>query len=195
MKKKLSDYLLLTEKEYNYRLKFAVELQEEQLNKLERFLQKYDLLDVASVHKSMIQKNPMDFPNLDIGEVYIIDIVTRLPISTETLVQEMSKVMKIHVDLIRVRDEHSPYEQYTNQKLEYEDTEYQSKLEDPDYKDAPKMDRNLYGDAYNKEMIDTIIDAQGREPTENEKKSKFKAAFDKAQVKSPFTDVDNKVVI
>jgi hypothetical protein len=195
MKKKLSDYLLLTEKEYNYRLKFAVELQEEQLNKLERFLQKYDLLDVASVHKSMIQKNPMDFPNLDIGEVYIIDIVTRLPISTEILVQEMSKVMKIHVDLIRVRDEHSPYEQYTNQKLEYEDTEYQSKLEDPDYKDAPKMDRNLYGDAYNKEMIDTIIDAQGREPTENEKKSKFKAAFDKAQVKSPFTDVDNKVVI
>jgi hypothetical protein len=188
MKKTLADYLLLAEKEFKYRLKFATEMTELHLEKLERLLQKYDLIDVEKIYKTPIQKNPMDFPTLDIAEVYIIDIVTRLPVSTETLKEEIYRSLRIPTNFMYVRSETSPQEAYNEEIVKNRDTEYKVKLENDDPASDVKAE-DLYGDAYNKQMVDTLMDKVGTELPKVKVDSIFKKAMDKTNTVSLFTKV------
>lgn len=198
MKKTLADYLLLVEKEFEYRMKFAFNLEDGHYAKLERMLSKYDLVDVKSVYKSPFQKNPLDFPNLSVAEIFIIDIVTRMPIACGVFVQEASKALGIPEALMIMRSTADPYEDYNKEIVDRaESPDYVPKLEDPDYKtDTDNIDPSEhFGDEYNKEMVDTIKAEVGSIPSENEKKydSLFKKALDQSKTanKSPLTDVHN----
>lgn len=178
MAKNLSDYILLAEKDYEYKIKLATEVTEKQFDDLETLLTKYDLKEVKNITRLPIQKAPLDFQNLAPTEVYVIDIVTRLPISDTTLVEEIYRKVGINNNLIVVRGKNSPYEQELN-KIDNK-KEYVTKITDPDYKSDGPEKSNLYGDEYNKEMVETIVKELGTDPTPNEKKADkiFKKALE-----------------
>ena len=64
-KKTLKDYILQAAKEYNYRLKFAFPLTEDNIATIEKCAKKYDMIDMTKPKRLMLQKNPLDFKNLD----------------------------------------------------------------------------------------------------------------------------------
>lgn len=180
MSKTLADYILMVEKDYKYRIKFACDIDEGKLDLLEKLLSKYDLSDVTDIHKTPYQKNPLDFTNLNNVEVYIINVVTKVPVSAGVLAQEIAKFLKIDETVIRVYGEGSPYEQY---EKELEAIANKSPIE---HKDVNPKD--YYGDDYNKDLVDAVLKHGRREVTPNEKKpdSLFKKILkDKASNISP----------
>jgi hypothetical protein len=107
----LKDYILTAKKEYHYRLKFAFELSEDNVAAIEKCAQKYVLLEITKPKRIIMQKNPLDFKNVDNAEVTYVDITTDYPAPTEIFHQELRKALGVAEKLVVVRDEdHDPYE-------------------------------------------------------------------------------------
>jgi hypothetical protein len=193
MAKTLSDYLLMVQKEYTYKIKIAHAMDDKDFERMERPLVKYDVYDVKSMTKTPIQKNPLDFPNVSASEVYIIEIVSLLPISTETLRWELSKSMHFHMDYIHVRNENSPYNEYEEKMLKFQEETYMPKMDDPFYKTDMTGDNTLYGDKYNEKMVKELTDKTGIDmPMEKVSvDNKFKEAIKTFKAEGIFTKVKN----
>lgn len=101
-------------------------------------------------------RRPLDFPNMDMAEVYIIDFTAKLPVSTEMLKQELVRILNVPEGQVVVRMATEPRE------LEAEhDEEGEKFLKQPkkleaklgtDYtkEEAPEKKANeLFGDKYN----------------------------------------------
>lgn len=178
MAKTLADYLLMVQKEYTYKIKIAHPMDENDFQRMERPLMKYDIVDVKSMVKTPIQKNPLDFPSVSASEVYIIEIVSLIPISTEALRWELSKAMQFHMDYVHVRNENSPYNQYEQNMIKFQEDTYIPKIDDPFYKSDMTGDNSLYGDEYNKDMVKEITAKTGIEMPQEKVSvdSKFKEA-------------------
>jgi hypothetical protein len=182
--KTLHDYINTIKKTYNYRLKFAIELEDEHFSIIESILQKYNLVDVSNVYKTPIQKNPLDFPTLSVAEVLMMDIETEIPMSLHSFTHEFSQAARISTDFIHVRNDSSPYNAYEQQIIDYQEKPYVVKLTDPHYESDGVEDQQLYGDEYNKELVKTIL-------ADRETKSTFKSAIEEFKSKSMFSDVKN----
>lgn len=182
--KTLHDYINTIKKTYKYRLKFAIELEDDHFDIIESILQKYHVINVSSVYKSPIQKNPLDFPTLSVAEVIMIDIETEVPMSGHQFIHTFSQASRIGTDFICVRNDSSPYNAYEQQIIDYQEKDYVVKLTDPHYESDGVEDQQLYGDEYNKELVKTIL-------ADRETKSPFKAAIEEFKSKSMFSDVKN----
>lgn len=159
--KSFKDLLLESAKEYEYRIKVLGDLSEKQLDALEFGLKKYDLITLTKPKKTIIQKTPLDFKDVDYGEVSIIDIVTSLPASTYVLQQEAAFHMNLPEKFVVVRSPNEPVE-YQND-LEVARAEVEQEAKDGNLKVAPKLStdseypeeehtesgENFYGDKYN----------------------------------------------
>lgn len=108
--KSLKEYLAESEKTYDFRFKSIVELTDEQLDKFERHLRKYEAFDIESPKKTIMQRAPMDFYNTDAGEVFIIDFKTKLPATPPQLTNEIIEKLGIAERDFRVRSKGSPAE-------------------------------------------------------------------------------------
>lgn len=192
MAKTLADYLMLVEKEYEYKIKLAADVSERQFFLIEALLQKYDLKDVKDIIRTPIQRHA-DFCNIAPTEVYIIDFVTRMPLSPSALIQEINVCAKIPLDRIIVRGKNDPLAVAERKEEEMADKEYVAKISDPFYETDGVVVEHEYGTEFNKEVVDMIVGAQGREVTTNEKKfdSIFKQKVDAVKRPvSPLTDID-----
>lgn len=182
--KTLHDYINTIKKTYNYRLKFAIELEDEHYTIIENILQKYNLINVGDVFKTPIQKNPLDFPTLSVAEVLIIDIETEIPMSPYSFTHTFAQAARISPDFIHVRNDSSPYNTYEQQIIDYQEKDYVVKLTDPHYESDGVEDQQLYGDEYNKELVKTIL-------ADRDEKKTFKSAIEEFKSKSMFSDVKN----
>jgi hypothetical protein len=193
MSKTLADYLLMVQKEYTYKIKIAHAMDEKDFERMERPLLKYDIIDVKSMIKTPIQKNPLDFPTVSASEVYIIEIVSLIPISTETLRCELAKAMHFHMDYIHVRNENSPYNEYEEKMIKFQEETYMPKLDDPFYKSDATGDSSLYGDEYNENLVKEITDKTGIDmPMEKTSvDTKFKDAVKTFKAEGIFNKVNN----
>lgn len=178
--KNLSDYLTLVEKEYNYRIKVAKELSEKQFDRMERILQKYDLLQVKSIHKTPVQKAPLDFATLNNIEVYIIDIVTRIPMSPGIFRTTMAETLRIHPDYIIVRGDNDPLDQYNREIVDMQEQDYIVKMLDVDYEHDGIISTDLHSQEYRDELVKNIETATMEE---NKNLSLFKKALEKSSMK------------
>jgi hypothetical protein len=187
MQKTLSDYLLMVQKEYTYKIKIAHSMDDKDFERMERPLLKYDIIDVKSMIKTPIQKNPLDFPTVSASEVYIIEIVSLIPISTETLRGELAKALHFHMDYIHVRNENSPYNEYEENMIKFQDETYMPKPAKEATVPAP------YGDDYNEKMVKEITDKTGIDmPMEKVSvDNKFKEAVKSLKAEGIFTKVKN----
>ena len=106
--KRLHQYLAESQKTYEFRLKTIQELSEEQLDKLETHLRKYDAYDIETPKRTIMQNAPLDFYNSGACEVFIIDFKTKLPVSPTLLVNELVSKLGIGEGNIRVRNKRRP---------------------------------------------------------------------------------------
>ena len=106
----LFEYIEQLKTKHEIRVKIAVPLEDGQLDKIEKHLEKYDAERITAPHKLILQKRPLDFPDLDSAEVQIIDFVAGLPVSNEVLKMEISKLLNCVERYVVVRHATDPRE-------------------------------------------------------------------------------------
>lgn len=102
--KKLFEYIQESEKEYNWRIKFAVMITPEQLDKMEQLLARFDVKSVGPIKKTILQGRALDFPEMGPTEIYMTDVVCSLPCTREQVREVLSRGMHIPNSMIVVRD-------------------------------------------------------------------------------------------
>jgi hypothetical protein len=158
--KTLLEYIETLQQKHDVRIKLACECGDDICDKIEKHLEKYDAEKVTRPSKTILMSRPLDFPNLEMAEVYIIDFTAKLPVSPEMLKQELARLLDINEGLLVVRMANEPREQEAQHDEEGEKflkepkkleaklgTEY-SKDEAPDQKAT-----ELYGDKYNTKFL------------------------------------------
>lgn len=166
--KSLQEYLMESAKTYEFRLKTAVELSDDQLDMLEKHLRKYEAFDVESPKRTILQSAPLDFHNLGAAEIYIMDFKTKLPMSPAMLVNELVQKLGIGEGHIRVRNKMEPGEELDAESMEEPtDGEAQALLLDDEYSEVenPKAE-DMFGDKYNTKFIDELTKARKEHNTE-----------------------------
>ena len=130
----------------------AFQPSDRQLEVLERHMKKYDALEVGRPEKLMLQAQPMDFPQLGGHEIVIVDVVTRLPISTPILNAELRSLLFVKDGMIKVFGRDEPVEKEMEDDSE---PNHEAKL-GTDYSDAEANEfaaGDAAGDKYNQALL------------------------------------------
>ena len=133
------DYLTESAKSYDYKIKVAGELEEGFANKLESALAKFEVAKMSAGKKTPIMTMPLDFPRLSNEQVTIFDVTTNYPSSAREMKEFIGTYMNIPQTHIVVRKPGEPTEEYQEQMQVAKQSEYKNKLQDIEYKDAPKV--------------------------------------------------------
>lgn len=108
--KTLLEYLEMQQREYKFRLKFAVPVTPEMHDKLEAALGKFEVKKVSNPKKTIIQGRQLDFPNAGPGESYIVDVVCEYPATREAIHDTAARALQISMNQLVVRTEDEPLE-------------------------------------------------------------------------------------
>ena len=144
--KSFKEYLTESVNEHKMTLRFASELEDNDVNRIERFLGKYDLRTISSVSTTPITKNPMFFDDVENTKVSKVDITTGYPMSADVLRQQLSDLLEMNITHIAVHPEGwEPTE-------EVEENGDKKALLDSDYDD--KSDN---GEHYGRTFVDNFL--------------------------------------
>jgi len=170
--KRLHHYLMESQKTHEFRLKTIVELSDEQLDKMETHLRKYEAFDIETPKRTILQTAPLEFYNKGACEVYIIDFNTKLPMSPAVLINELVSKLGIAEGDIRVRNRAEPAEEIDEKHREentegYEAPEAKSLLMDPDYSEFenPNAD-DFHGEVHKTKFMKELETARKSLATE-----------------------------
>ena len=108
--KTFKEYLAESQRVFRTRIKTVVPVDDHFIARLEQFLQRYHVLSVGKPQKTILQRRPLDFPNAQNTEVYIIDCEFGTPVSSYVLRTELPSFMGIQFNDIVVRNENEPVE-------------------------------------------------------------------------------------
>ncbi|WEM33267.1 hypothetical protein EJP02_206 [Escherichia phage EJP2] len=107
LQKILTDSLPVLE----YRIKFAVEPSKEDLSKIHnRLNDRYDAIEISPLMKSIFQTRPLEFYELDCGEIWWLDFKCNRGVQPEVLLYEIGNMLKWSEALLRVRGKYEPIE-------------------------------------------------------------------------------------
>src|SRR4051812_22644041 len=109
--KHLSEYLAESVKEYAFRIKLAMEPSAEKLETLKVAMQKFGLKTLSAPKKTIIQKTPVDFQNINNVEVFILDAVLTYPTTVQVLEQYIANCLGFPQSHVRVVSPNNPGEQ------------------------------------------------------------------------------------
>ena len=138
------DYLTESSKSYDYKIKIAGEPKDIDKNALETALQKFDLASMSAGKSTPIMTLPLDFPRLSNESVTIFDVTTNYPESPRVMHEYLSDILRIPMTHIVVKKPGEPTEEYQNDMQVAKKSEYASKLQDIEMKDAPKVNAEDY---------------------------------------------------
>jgi hypothetical protein len=148
------------------------------LARIEGYLQRFKLVDISSPFKTILQKAPLDFPNVQNAEVFMIDFETAFPLSSYVATEELRTLLGVPGGSIVVRGANEPIEIETklmNQKAEVEEA-----AEKKDMKPAPLLGtdsqypeseqtadgQNYFGNSYTSRFLDALKGVEdSRKPT------------------------------
>jgi len=150
--KSLKQYLIESEKEYKYKIKFLDECTDDMMEKLEYVLSKYDVKNISSPKKSMFHKNPAGF-TAEAGEVHTVEATTQ--IALPLLVRDsIAQHCGCDPKCITVSGESDPF-------MEQEPPEYEkgdAKLDTPIEDDGTKVDHaDYYGEDFKSKVVDEMM--------------------------------------
>ena len=152
--KSLRSYLVESEQTYKFRLKIAEKLDDDRMDALESALAKYDMKSMSKPKKTPIQEHPMDFQTLQNQEVFIMDTELNYPVTAHQLYEYISQTVGVPASHLVVINQDHPEEIGREEALQEESEEYESKLDDSEYKDAEKVKtEDHFGDKYNENML------------------------------------------
>jgi len=132
-------YLTESIKTYEYKVKIAGDIENGFANRLETACQKFEVQKLSAGKKTPIQSLPLDFPTLKNESVTIYDLKTSYPVAVRELKEYIADYMKISPACVVVRKPGEPTEEYQEQIANSTKSEYKNKLNDIEYKDAPKV--------------------------------------------------------
>lgn len=160
--KNLMDIILDGQQIFEYRLKFAFEPCDKQLERIEQLMSKYDLVESTPLKRTIFQTNPHDFPNLDAGEIWMMDVTLGRGLQHDRVTQQLCEALKVPAGLLLVRNMEEPIQEYlaaAEGDIEF-DEEYVPKLTDADYSDAADVD-------HSDNMGDALADKAAEAKSEN----------------------------
>ena len=154
-----TQYLTESAKQYDYKIKVAGELDKDFANKLETALGKFDVAKLSAGKSYPIQETPLDFPQFKNVEVTIFDAVTNYPASVFEMTEYLANYLNLGRNQIVVRKPGEPSEEYQEtMKVNKDKTEFESVLQDVEYKDAPKVKADeVYGDKANQSLLKELL--------------------------------------
>jgi len=155
--KSFKQYLAESKQTYQYRIKLAKELTNEELDRIERHLVKYDVQKFSAPKKLMLQSTPYDFPQLRGYEIYVAEFTTTIPASAYQIQTEIQNLIGISDGFMKVRSDMEPLEKQEQESLAGED-EATSLLADDKYSEAEKVNaEDYYGDKYNTKFVQELL--------------------------------------
>jgi hypothetical protein len=192
-----TQYLTESAKQYDYKIKIAGDLEENFATKLETALNKFDLANLSSGKSYPIQQTPLDFPQLNNVQVTIFDATTNYPASVFEMSEYLANYLNLAKNQIVVRKPGEPTEQYqADMTIAKDKTEFESVLQDVEYKDAPKIKADeVYGDKANQSLLKELLKARkeityAEEDAKNKAEKKLQDREEKG-TPSPFTKPTN----
>ena len=133
------EYLTESAKSYDYKIKIAGDIDKNFATKMETALGKFEVSKMSAGKKTPIQSLPLDFPALKNESVTIWDVTTNYPASVREMSEYIADYMRISPACVVVRKPGEPTEEYQEQIANATKSEYKNKLNDIEYKDAPKV--------------------------------------------------------
>jgi|SRR5882672_7149588 len=189
----LKQYITEAEKQYNLRLKTIVPLDDSVMDQIENYLVKYNPLSISRPSKTILQREPLDFPNVDAAEVYIVDMTFGLPAAPHVIRADLRKLLDAPENFVFVRNRNEPGEIESERLNALADIELEAAkrglkpaalLNDPDYDEAEHDHQGLYGTDYNAELLKYL-------GTVEEERHKMQEVVDNAPFKwLPLSDQD-----
>lgn len=154
--KSLKEYLVESKQWFEYRVKFAGELDKEKLENFKRGLGQFDMESATNPKKTPITKDPFGFPGLENTEIHIMDVKLNYPASSDQIV-ELARVHGFDPNLVRVLDKN--YDESMTEELERTTTvDEKAKLEDTDYP-ATTPEQKEAKDKYSEGFKDIVKNA------------------------------------
>lgn len=157
--KSFKEYLAESKQSYTFRVKMAHEPTDEQIEKIERHLIKYDIEGMSAPKKLMLQSAPYDFPQLRGYEIYVIEFKTARTVSAYQIGIELQSLLGLGDGMMKVRSDEEPLEKAEQNSLDdKKDDEQKAILGDDDYSEAEKIDgTEYYGDKYNTTFVQELL--------------------------------------
>lgn len=181
--KSFKEFLTESTTEHKMTLRFAAELEDNDVNRIERFLGKYDLRTISSVSTTPITKNPLFFTGVENTKVSKVDITTGYPMSADILRQQLSDLLEMNITYIAVHPEGwEPQEEVA------EDADKKALLDTPEYGDASD-DGKHYGRSFVDNFLQSLTKRDDHDSVEVENALSPKPQRDTA---SDAMDTDEK---
>ena len=153
--KSFKDYLTESKRTYDFKVKIAGAITNEQEDTLKALLTKYQVVGFKKTATTPVQALPLDFPRLTNTEVNIYEVSLDYPVASHELQYYLGNGLKILEQQIVVRKPGEPTETYQEPGEKREG----ALLNDSEYKESPNVDSNdYYGDKYNASLIKTLND-------------------------------------
>jgi hypothetical protein len=184
--KSFKELLLESIAEYKMTVRFAGELSEEDVNRMERFLGKYGLIEISSVKTTPIAKTNIFFDkSIENTEVSIVDITTSYPMSADLLRQQFSDLFSVDIKRFVIHPEG-----YVPEGEKENDDEYEPILLN-DY-DEKTDDGEHYGRTFITDFLNNLPKSEHVVVTNN---LSIEPKLEKAKDQVKFDDKPSKSVI
>tara|TARA_B100001057_G_scaffold476782_1_gene545204 strand:- start:3316 stop:4014 length:699 start_codon:yes stop_codon:yes gene_type:complete len=168
---KLKDYLQESfNKEYGYRVKFAMDCGSEEMDIIEKCLAKYNVVSISDFKRKPIEENPMEFVRAKgvqlVSEVCSTDIVLKYPVNDRILEVWLAvnlgldheKVIcygvkdprRVESEIAEIRHEQDKDRYVSEEDAEFnkeDQAHYENENMDVDFNEA------LFGESYNEKFL------------------------------------------
>jgi hypothetical protein len=163
-------YVAQAEKQYHLRLKSIVPLDDAAMERIEMTVAKYLPLFIARPKKTIIQRQPMEFPEVQNAEVYIVDMSFGMPVAPHVIRDDIRKALEAPDSFVFVRNQYSPGELEIERLNAVADIEAEAAskgltlvavLDDADYNEAEGHDNaTMFGNAHNAAFLSYLSTVQ-----------------------------------
>jgi hypothetical protein len=166
----IKQYLAEAEKQYHLRLKTIIPLDDTAMDRIEMTVAKYLPVFISKPKKTIIQRQPLEFPNVQNAEIYMVDLSFMLPAAPHVIRDDIRKALNAADESVFVRNQAEPGELETERLNALADIEAEAILKglkreavlgDPDYNEAEGMDNAaMFGNAYNAAFLSYLSTVQ-----------------------------------
>ncbi len=179
--KNFYEYLSSVKREYKYKLKLAIKVDDEIVDKVERVLKRYDVLEISKPKKSILQRNEIDFPDAGPVETWTISITTERPLVAQQLTNDLKKALNVSEVFIRVRGENEPVQvedRFAQEFAKVDETVGDSEVATLLGNDEVAEEQVLsYGDDYNQSLLNYLAQIQANRAEEQTAAMGHKSLF------------------
>lgn len=106
--KSFTEYLMESKKTWQFKIKTVHELTDEQCDRIEKHLMKYDSNGLGAAKKTILQSAPKDFPQHRGYEVFTYEFETNLSAVSVQIQNELRSMLGLTENIFKIRGEHEP---------------------------------------------------------------------------------------